>query len=85
VYRNGEQQENDMVDMTQADRTLRSQPKDDNLRCYNTFYNGKKGQVYASSSYAAQQEVARLLKVPPKKQYMITVMLADVTHSTQHI
>ena len=74
-----------MTDMAQADRTLRQQPKDNDLRCYNAFYDGKKGQVYASSSYAAQQEVARVMKVPPKKQYMITVMLADVTHSTQHI
>jgi hypothetical protein len=74
-----------MTDMAQADRTLRQQPKDSDLHCYDAFYNGKKGFVYASSSYAAQQEVARLLKVPPKKQHMITVMLAGVTHSTQHI
>lgn len=74
-----------MTDMAQADRTLRSKPKENNLRCYNAFYNGKKGQVYAESSYAAREEVARVARVPPKKRHMITVMLADVTHSTQHI
>ena len=73
-----------MVDMGQADRTLRHQ-QSSNERCYNAFYNGKKGQVYAESSLAARDEVARLLRVPPKKRHMITVMLADVTHSTQHI
>ena len=55
---------------------------------YICFYNGKRVEVRAPTQYAAQQEAARLLKVPAKKQYLITPVLAEradgsvVTHST---
>ena len=55
---------------------------------YVCFYNDKRIEVKAATSYAAQQEAARLLKVPVKKQYLITPVLAEradgsvVTHST---
>lgn len=51
-------------------------------RTYLAFYGSKKIEVQATSSYAAQQEAAKQLKVPERKRYQITVMLADVIHST---
>jgi hypothetical protein len=53
------------------------------MRPYIAFYKGKQLQVEATSSYEAQQKAAKLFKA--KKSYEVTVMLADVTHSTQHI
>lgn len=50
------------------------------IRPYIAFYGSKKIEVYAASSYAAQQEAAKQLKVPEKKRYQITVKLADITH-----
>ena len=53
-----------------------------NLRPYIAFYNGKKCELNASSSYAAQQAAAVLMKVPAKKQYMISVCLSDIAIDT---
>lgn len=39
--------------------------------------------VEAESSYEAQQKASKEFKA--KKSYEVTVMLADVKHSTQHI
>lgn len=44
---------------------------------YVCFYNGKRVEVYADTTFQARQQVAKMLKVPPKKQYMITVVLAE--------
>lgn len=44
---------------------------------YVCFYNGKRVEVYADTTFQAQKQVAAMLKVPPKKQYMITVVLAE--------
>ena len=44
---------------------------------YIAFYSGKKISVQAPTSFAAQQKAAAMLKVSPKKQYMITVKLSD--------
>lgn len=52
------------------------------MRPYIAFYQGRKIEVLASSSYAAQQEAAKILKVSDKKRYLIVVKLADVIHST---
>jgi hypothetical protein len=58
---------------------------------YVAFYGPKTIEVEASSSYAAQKEAARLLKVPDKKRPDITVILnirddgTQVTHSTASI
>ena len=54
---------------------------------YICFYNRQRIEVRADSSYGAQQAAAKELKVPAKKQYMISVVLAEkngeqVTHST---
>lgn len=51
---------------------------------YICFYRGKKVEVYANSSYEAQQKGAALLKA--KKSYEVTPMLAEkngasVTHT----
>lgn len=51
-------------------------------RPYIAFYNNKKIEVHATSSYIAQQEAAKQLKVPEKKRYQVKVMLADIVHST---
>mgnify|MGYP003346543529 CR=1 FL=1 len=55
---------------------------------YICFWKGKKIEVYADSTYAAQMKAAELLKA--KKSYEITVMLAEkngepVVHSTSTI
>jgi len=57
--------------------------KNDQVRPYIAFYKGKQKEVWASSSYAAQEIAAQAFKA--KKSYEVTVMLADVEHSTQHI
>lgn len=44
---------------------------------YVCFYNQKRIEVRAETSYAAQQEAARVLRVPAKKQYQISVWLAE--------
>lgn len=51
-------------------------------RPYIAFYQDRKIEVFAASSYAAQQKAAKLLKVSDKKRYLITVKLADISHST---
>jgi len=53
------------------------------VRPYIAFYKGKQKEVWASSSYAAQQVAAQAFNA--KKSYEVTVMLADIEHSTQHI
>ena len=55
-------------------------------RKYQAFYNGKECTVEATSSYNAQTAAFNVFSgmFPRKKikAYQITVMLADVTHST---
>ena len=51
-------------------------------RNYVVFYNKTSRELTASSSYAAQKLAAQLLNVPDKRQYMISVVLADVPVST---
>lgn len=51
---------------------------------YICFYNGKRVEVRAPTTYAAQEKAAAMLGV--KKAYKVTVMLAEkdgqtVTHS----
>ena len=55
---------------------------------YIGFYKGKKYEVYAESSYAAQEKLAKQLKV--KKSWQVNVMLCEkdgvqVVHSTSSI
>ena len=55
------------------------------LNGYVCFYNRKRIEVYAKSSYAAQHEARDILKVPVSKTYLISVVLAEkdgqaVTH-----
>lgn len=52
---------------------------------YVCFYNNERIEVYAETSYKAQLKAAEVLKVKPKKRYMISVVLAEkdgeeVTH-----
>lgn len=42
---------------------------------YVAFYKGKRAEVYANSTYEAQQKAAKLLKA--KKEWEVTVMLAE--------
>lgn len=55
---------------------------------YIAFYRGKQLEVFADSSYAAQQKAAALFKA--RKAYEVTVMLVEldgkqVAHSTGSI
>lgn len=52
---------------------------------YKAFFRGKTLEVYAESSYGAQQEAAKLFKA--RKSHEVTVVLCErdgeqVTHST---
>ena len=52
---------------------------------YVCFYKGKRVEVYAETSYVAQQKAATMLKA--KRAYEVTVVLAEkngeaVVHST---
>lgn len=52
---------------------------------YIAFYRGKQIEVYAATSYEAQQKAAAMFKA--RKSYEVTVMLAEkddkqVTHHT---
>jgi hypothetical protein len=42
---------------------------------YIAFYRGKRAEVYADTSYEAQQKAAIVFKA--KKSYEVTVMLAE--------
>jgi hypothetical protein len=44
---------------------------------YVARYQGKRVEVYAPTAFAAQKKVAEQLKVPAKKQYLITVTLCE--------
>jgi hypothetical protein len=54
-----------------------------NMRTYIAFYKRQQITVTANSSYEAQQKAAAIFKA--KKAYDVTVMLADVTHSTASV
>lgn len=54
---------------------------------YVAFHKGRRVEVYASTSYEAQQKAAAMLKVKPNKAYEVSVVLAEVNgqqviHST---
>lgn len=44
---------------------------------YVCFYNDKRIEVYANTTYEAQMLAAKQLKVKDKNQYKITVVLAE--------
>ena len=44
---------------------------------YVCFYNGKRVEVYAETSYKAQLQAAALLKVPAKRQHQISVTFCE--------
>ena len=50
---------------------------------YICFYKGKRLEIRAATQYAAIQEVARLLKVPSKKEYQISATLAERADGTE--
>lgn len=47
---------------------------------YIAFYKGKRVEVFAESSYAAQQKAAQMFKA--RKSYDVTVMLAEKNGET---
>lgn len=53
------------------------------MRTYIAYYNKKQIEVKAVSSYDAQLKAAKLFKA--KKSYDVSVVLADVIHSTTEI
>ena len=60
---------------------LKQMRKTPTMHNYVCFYNSKQAAITANTSFEAYQKAAEQFKVPSKKQYMITVMLADVTHT----
>ena len=57
----------------------------DGLYGYVCFYNGKRIEVYAPTVLAAQKKVAEQLKIPPRKQYLISVTLCERPDGTEVI
>jgi hypothetical protein len=53
------------------------------MRKYIAYYARKQIEVEANSSYEAQKKAAKLFKT--SKSYDVTVMLADVVHSTTEV
>ncbi len=45
---------------------------------YICFYNSRRIEVYANTTYEAQQKAAKELKVSDKKRYLISVHLAEL-------
>lgn len=58
---------------------------------YLAYYDGKKIEVYAKTSYEAQQKAIEILKPPKSKKHLVTVYLCEredgsqVVHSTASI
>lgn len=52
---------------------------------YECFYNGKRDTIEADTTYQAQQKFAEKHKVPAKRRYQITVMLAEKDGKTNYI
>lgn len=48
---------------------------------YKAFYNGKTCEVWATSSYQAQLEAAKILKA--RKSYDVTVIICERADGTQ--
>lgn len=63
--------------------------KNDGQNGYIAFFNGKKAEVYADSSYQAQQRAVAHFKPAKSKRHLVFVMIAEsngqVTHSTTSI
>ena len=51
-------------------------------RPYIAFFQGKQKVIWAKSQWDAVQKARSELKVPKSKQGLLSVVLADVTHST---
>ena len=51
-------------------------------RPYIAFFQGKRKEIRAKSQWDAVQKARSELKVPKSKQGLLSVVLADVTHST---
>ena len=74
--------------MTVDDEAKHESLMGDIMNGYIAFWHGKKIEIFAASSYAAQVEAARIFKT--KKSYDVTVVLAEkdgqtVTHNTAAI
>lgn len=60
----------------------------ENQNGYLCFYNSQTVEIRAKSSFTAQQEAAKILRVKPSKEYLISVILCEtkdgkqVTHKT---
>lgn len=44
---------------------------------YIAMYNGKKIEVYAETSYAAQQKAVAIFKVRRNREYLVSVYLCE--------
>lgn len=44
---------------------------------YKALYGSKSTEVYADTSYEAQQKAVAFFKAPPKKSYMVSVYLCE--------
>lgn len=51
-------------------------------RPYIAFFQGKRKEIWAKSQWDAVQKARSELKVSKSKQGLLSVVLADVTHST---
>ena len=55
------------------------------LRPYIAFYNGRKIELWARTSYAAQECAIAKFNPPKSKRHMVHVHLADIAHATSSL
>ena len=55
------------------------------MNTYAVFYNGKRAEVKAETTYAAQLSYANEHKVPAKKRHMISVKLVGKGESNEPV
>ena len=57
-------------------------PTETPLRPYIAFYNGRKIELWARTSYAAQLRAITEFNAPKSKHHMVHVHLADIAHTS---
>ena len=60
-------------------------PTETPLRPYIAFYNGRKLEILARTSYAAQARAIIEFNAPKSKHHMVQVHLADIAHATSSL
>ena len=60
-------------------------PAETPLRPYIALYNGRRLELWARTSYAAQARAIAEFNPPKSKRHMVHVHLADIAHATSSL